>query len=140
MRSVLCGIDESGSREAVDAAVDYCLENGSNLRLVGVVEDKLTDSTRSTAGERTRRSKTVRLEVDGAVEVARAAGVTARTTLVAGNMVRELVREAAATGSTDVFYVRSRGPLRSTFTRKARTEVVHIPATASTSRRLRTAA
>ena len=55
MRTVLCGIDESGSHEAVIAAIDYCRENGTSLRLVGIVRDRLGDSTRGTAGERARR-------------------------------------------------------------------------------------
>jgi hypothetical protein len=128
MRSVLCGIDESGSQEAVRAAVDYSRENRADLMLVGIVKDKLSDSTRGTAGERVRRSKTVRLELDRAAEAARAAGVTVSTILRAGNPVRELLREADATGSAEVFYVRSRGPIRAAFTHQPRREVVHISA------------
>ena len=64
MHSVVCGIDESGSHEAVIAAVNYCRENGASLRLVGIVKDRLGDSTRATAGERVRRSKAVSLELN----------------------------------------------------------------------------
>ena len=140
MRSVLCGIDESGSREAVRAAVEYCLDNRAELKLVGVVMDKLSDSTRSTAGERVRRSKTVRHELDRAVESAQAAGVTASTVLRAGDPVRELSREAHATAPAAVFYVRSRGPIRWAFTRQPRMEVVHMPAATPTKRPLGAAA
>ena len=59
MHTVLCGIDESGSPEAVRAAVDYCRERQADLRLVGLIRHKLSDSTRGTAGERVRRSKAV---------------------------------------------------------------------------------
>jgi hypothetical protein len=102
MRSVVCGVDESGSHEAVRAAVDYCRENRTDLRLIGFVKDKLSDTTTVLAGERIRRSKTVRLELDRAAEAARAAGVAVSTTLRAGNPVPELIREAAATGSSEV--------------------------------------
>jgi nucleotide-binding universal stress UspA family protein len=139
MHPVLCGIDESGSREAVRAAVDYCRKNRGNLRLVGVVKDKLGDSTRGTAGERVRRSKTVRLELDRAAEEARAAGVTVSTTL-RGNPVAELLREAAATGSGEVFDVSSRGLIRAALTRQPRRELMHLSATTPTNRQLAAAA
>jgi hypothetical protein len=80
MHSVLCGIDDSGSHEAVRAAVTYCRENRTDLRLIGFVKDKLSDTTTVIAGERVRRSTTVRLELDRAAEAARAAGVTVSTT------------------------------------------------------------
>jgi nucleotide-binding universal stress UspA family protein len=140
MHPVLCGIDESGSREAVRAAVVYCRKNRGNLKLVGGVEDKLSDSTRGTAGERVRRSKTVRLELDRAAEEARAAGVTVSTTLRAGNPVAELLREAAATGSGEVFYVSSRSLIRAALTRQPRRELRHISATTPTNRQQAAAA
>jgi hypothetical protein len=124
MHTVLCGIDESGSAEAVRAAVDYCRENQADLRLVGIVQNRLGDSTRGTAGERIRRSTAVRLELDRAAETARAADVTASTTLRAGNPVHELLREAVVTGPAEVFYVRTRGSIRAALTRQPRREVV----------------
>jgi hypothetical protein len=140
MHSVLCGIDESGSHEAVRAAVDYCRKNRGNLRLVGVVKDKLSDSTRGTAGERVRRSKTVSLELNRAAEAARAAGVPVSMILRAGNPVPELVREAAATGSGEVFYVSSRSLIRAALTRQPRRELVHLSATTPTNGQLAAAA
>jgi hypothetical protein len=124
MRTVLCGIDESGSPEAVRAAIDYCREHQADLRLVGLVRGKLGDSTRGTAGERVRRSMTVRFELNRAAQAARAAGVTTTTTLRAGNGVHELLREIVAMGSAEVFYVRTRGAIRAALTRQPRREVV----------------
>jgi nucleotide-binding universal stress UspA family protein len=140
MHSVLCGIDESGSHEAVRAAVNYCRENRADLRLIGFVKDKLSDTTTVTAGERVRRSKTVRLELDRAAEAARAAGVTVSTTLRAGNPVAELLREAAATGSGEVFYVSPRGLIRAALTRQPRRELMHLSATTPTNGQLAAAA
>jgi nucleotide-binding universal stress UspA family protein len=140
MHSVLCGIDDSGSHEAVRAAVTYCRENRTNLRLIGVVKDKLSDTTTVIAGERVRRSKTVRLELDRAAEAARAAGVTVSTTLRAGNPVPELLREAAATGSGEVFYASSRGLIRAALTRRPRREVVHLSTATPTDGQLAAAA
>jgi hypothetical protein len=124
MRTVVCGIDESGSPEAVRAAIDYCREHQADLRLVGLVRDRVGDSTRGTAGERVRRSMTVRFELNHAAQAARPAGVTATTTLRAGNGVHELLREVVAMGSAEVFYVRTRGAIRAALTRNPRREVV----------------
>jgi hypothetical protein len=140
MRSVLCGIDESGSHEAVIAAVNYCRENRTSLRLVGIVKDRLGDSTRGMAGERVRRSKTVSLELNRAAEAARAAAVPVSMILRAGNPMLELLREAAATGSREVFYVSSRGLIRAALTRRPRRELVHLSATTPTTGRVATAA
>jgi hypothetical protein len=140
MRSVVCGVDESGSYEAVRAAVDYCRENRADLRLIGFVKDKLSDTTTVLAGERIRRSKTVRLELDRAAEAARAAGVAVSTTLRAGNPVPELIREAAATGSSEVFYVSSRGLIRAALTREPRRELMHLSAATPTNEQLAAAA
>jgi Universal stress protein family len=140
MRSVVCGIDESGSHEAVAAAVEYCRENRTSLRLVGIVKLKLSDSTRGTAGERVRRSATVSLELNRAAEAARAAGLSVSIILRAGDPVLELLREAAATGSRDVFYVKSRGPIRAVLTRQPRRELKHLSATTPTSGPLAAAA
>jgi len=140
MHTVLCGIDESGSPEAVRAAVDYCREHRSDLRLVGLVQVKLSDSTRGTAGERVRRSATVSLELNRAAEAARAAGLSVSMILRAGDPVLELLREAAATGSRDVFYVKSRGPIRAVLTRQPRRELKHLSATTPTTRPLAAAA
>jgi nucleotide-binding universal stress UspA family protein len=140
MHSVLCGIDESGSHQAVRAAVDYCRENRVGLRLIGFVTDRPGDTTTVLAGERVRRSKTVRLELDRAAEAARAAGVTVSTTLRAGNPVPELLREAAATGSGEVFYASSRGLIRAALTRRPRREVVHLSTATPTDGQLAAAA
>jgi hypothetical protein len=140
MRAVLCGIDESGSHEAVIAAVNYCRENRTSLRLVGIVRDRLGDSTRGTAGERVRRSKTVSLELNRAAEAARAAGVPVSMILRAGNPMLALLREAAATGSGDVFYMRSRGLIRAALTRQPRRELMHLSSTTPTTRPLAAAA
>jgi hypothetical protein len=140
MHSVLCGIDESGSHEAVRAAVNYCRENRADLRLIGFVKDKPSDTTTVIAGERVRRSKTVRLELDRAAEAARAAGVTTSTTLRAGNPAPELLREAAATGSGEIFYVSSRGLIRAALTRQPRREVVHLSTATPTDGQLAVAA
>jgi nucleotide-binding universal stress UspA family protein len=140
MHSVLCGIDESGSHEAVRAAVNYCRENRADLRLIGFVKDKPSDTTTVIAGERVRRSKTVRLELDRAAEAARAASVTVSTTLRAGNPVPELLREAAATGSGEIFFVSSRGLIRAALTRQPRREVVHLSTATLTDEQLAVAA
>ena len=140
MHTVLCGIDESGSPEAVRAAVDYCRERQADLRLVGLIRHELSDSTRGTAGERVRRSKTVSLELNRAAEAARAAGVPVSMILRAGNPMLALLREAAATDSGDVFYVRSRGLIRAAVTRQPRRELMHLSSTTPTTRRLAAAA
>jgi len=140
MRTVLCGIDESGSHEAVIAAIDYCRENGTSLRLVGIVRDRLGDSTRGTAGERARRSKAVALELNRAAEAARAAGVPVSMILRADNPMLALLREAAETDSGDVFYVRSRGLIRAAVTRQPRRELMHLSSTTPATRQLAAAA
>jgi hypothetical protein len=131
MRSVVCGIDESGSREAVTAAINSCRENRTSLRLVGIVKNKPSDSTRGMAGERVRRSKTVSLELNRAAEEARAAGVPVSMILRAGSPVPELVREAVATGSSEVFYVSSRGLIRAALTGQPRRKLVHLSGTST---------
>jgi hypothetical protein len=140
MRSVVCGIDESGSYEAARAAVDYCRENRADLRLIGLVKDKLSDTTTVLAGERIRRSKTVRLELDRAAEAARMVGVPVTTTLRAGNLEPELLREAGATGTGEIFYVSSRGLIRATLTRQPRRELLHLSANVPTNTQLAAAA
>jgi nucleotide-binding universal stress UspA family protein len=114
------------SREAVRAAIDFCREHGADLRLVGVVEDKLTDSTRSGAGERARRYKAVGLALKQAAETAAATGVVATTAVRVGDPTRELLREAEAVGSGDLFFVRARGRIRATLSRKPRSELAHV--------------
>ena len=141
MHSVLCGIDESGSHEAVGAAIEYCRDNGARLGLVGIVKDKFNDTTKGGAGERVRRYKTVKSELERAAESARTAGVTVTTAIRAGEAIRELLREADATGSTELFYVRSRGLIRAAFTRQPRRElVVQVAAATANVRELATAA
>jgi universal stress protein family protein len=140
MRSVVCGIDESRSHEAVTAAINYCRENRTSLRLVGIVRDKLSDTTTVIAGERIRRSKTVRLELNRAAEAARAAGVPVSMILRAGNPMPALVREAAATGSGEVFYVSSRGLIRAALTRQPRRELMHLSESTTSNEQLAAAA
>jgi hypothetical protein len=132
MAGVICGVDEAGGAEAVRAAVDFCSEHGVDLRLVGIVEDKLTDSTRATGGERVRRYKMVSLGLARAAAEARDAGVLATTTVRAGNPMEELLREAKAVGSGELFFVRTRGRLRAALGRKPRRELAHVPLAAST--------
>jgi hypothetical protein len=132
MPSVVCAIDESGSEEAVRAAIDFCLEHAADLRLVGLVEDKLTDSTRATGGERVRRNKTVKLRLHGAAEAARRAGVLATTTIRAGNVMKELLAEADAVGSGEILFVRTRGRIRATLAGKPWREAAHVSLGAST--------
>ena len=110
-------------RRPFRAAVDYCRERQADLRLVGLVRHKLSDSTRGTAGERVRRSKAVRFELNRAAEGARAAGVPVSMILRAGNPMLALLREAAATDSGDVFYVGSPGADPSGVTRQPRREL-----------------
>lgn len=126
MATVVCEIDEAGSPAAVRAALDYCREHDADLRLVGVVQDRLGDSTRGTAGERIRRSMMVRFELERALQAARAADVPATMTLRAGNAVHELLREVVEIGSAEVFYVRTRGAIRAALSRRPRQEVVHV--------------
>jgi len=126
MATVVCEIDEAGSPAAVRAALDYCREHDADLRLVGVVQDRLGDSTRGTAGERIRRSRMVRFELERALQAARAADVPATMTLRAGNAVHELLREVVEIGSAEVFYVRTRGAIRAALSRRPRQEVVHV--------------
>jgi hypothetical protein len=114
--------------------------HGARLRLNGFVKDKLSDTTTVIAGERIRRSKTVRLLLDRAAEAARAAGVAVSTTLRAGNPVPGSLREAAATGSGEIFYVSSRGLIRAALTRQPRRELMHLSVTTPTHGQLAAAA
>jgi hypothetical protein len=132
MAGVVCAVNEAGSAEAVRAAVDFCSEHDVDLRLVGIVEDRLTDSTRATGGERVRRYKLVSLGLDRAAEAAREAGVWATTTVRVGNPLDELVREAEAVGSGELFFVRTRGRIGAALARKPRRELAHVSVGAST--------
>ncbi len=140
MASVVCAVDEAGSAEAVRAAVDFCLEHAADLRFVGIVEDKITDSTRATGGERVRRYKIVSLELDRAVEAAREAGVLATTTVRVGKPMEELLRQATAVGSGELFFVRRRGRIGAARARKPRRELAHVSLAASTAAELAKAA
>jgi hypothetical protein len=132
MSCVVCAVDESGSEEAVRAAIDVCLDHAADLRLVGIVEDRLTDSTRATGGERVRRNKTVKLGLHRAAEAARNAGVLATTTIRAGDVTKELLAEADAVGSGELFFVRTRGRIGAALARKPRRELAHVSIGAST--------
>jgi Universal stress protein family len=126
MATVVCAVDDTTGAEAVEAAVDFSLEHGTDLRLVGVVKDKFTDSSRGTAGERVRRRKAVDAALERAAEVARAAGVPFTTTVRLGRVEKELLAEADAFGSGELFFVRTRGPIRAAVTGAPRREAVHI--------------
>ena len=139
MPCVVCVVDESGTEEAVRAAIDFCLEHVADLRLVGIVEDKLTDSNRA-GGERVRRNKTVKLRLHRAVEAARSANVPATTTIRAGNVMKELLTEADAVGSGELFFVRTRGRIQAALTSKPRSEAAHVSLGASNVRELARAA
>ena len=132
MSYVVCAVDESGSEEAVQAAIGVCLEHGAELRLVGIVEDRLTDSTRATGGERVRRNKTVKLGLQRAAEVASNAGVLATTTIRAGDVMKELLAEADAVGSGELVFVRTRGRIGAALRRKPRRELARVSMDAST--------
>jgi hypothetical protein len=123
---VVCAVAAPMSHEIVQAAMLFCLDRGAKLRLVGIVEDKLWDSTRATGGERVRRYKHTRLELDQALETARAAGVVATTTVRAGDVVREALREAEAVDASDVFFACTRGRIRTALTRKPSLELEHV--------------
>jgi hypothetical protein len=132
MPYVVCAVDERDSEDAVRAAIEFCLEQEADLRLVGVVKDKLSDSTRATAGERIRRYNAVKLQLDSATNTARAAGVRATTTVRAGDLSKEVLAEAEAVGSGELFFVRTRGRIRAAISRKPRKETVHLSFDAST--------
>jgi hypothetical protein len=132
MPRVVCAVDESGSDEAVTAAIKFCLERGADLRLVGVVEDKFTDSTLTTGGDRDRRTMMVTRRLHRAVEAARAAGVLATTTVRAGSVMKEVLEEAHAVGSDELFFVRTRGRIGAAVARKPRRELAHVSIGAST--------
>ncbi len=132
MPRVVCAVDESGSEEAVTAAIRFCLEHGADLRLVGVVEDKFTDSTLTTGGDRDRRTMMVTRRLHRAAEAARAAGVLATATVRAGNVMKEVLGEAHAVGSDELFFVRTRRWIGAALARKPRRELAHVSLGVST--------
>ena len=136
MATVICAIDDRGGAEAVDAAVSVCLEHGADLRLVGVVKERITDS----AGERVRRRKAVQTGLERAAVVARAAGVPFTTTVRLGRVEEELLAEADAFQSGELVFVRTRSRIRAALTGAPRREVVHISMGESTVRELAAAA
>lgn len=140
MPPVVCAVHAPMSREVVQAAVLFCLDRGADLRLVGVVEDKLSDSTRATGGERVRRYKHTRQELDRAAETARAAGVVGTTTMRAGDAIEEALREAEAIEASDVFFVRTRGRIRAALTRRPPIEMNHVTRIPPSEKELATAA
>jgi hypothetical protein len=140
MPPVVCAIDETGSDEAVEAALDFCLDHEAPLRLVGIVRDSLVESARSPSGERIRRHRDVRLALDRAAVRAEAAGIAVTTNIRAGDPMRELMQEADAAGSGELFLVRSRGRIRAALGREPRRELAHLSMGASTVRRLARAA
>jgi hypothetical protein len=140
MATVICAIDDRGGAEAVDAAVSVCLEHGADLRLVGVVKERISDSGRGMAGERVRRRTVVQTELERAAVVARAAGVPFTTTVRPGRVEEELLAEADAFQSGELVFVRSRSRIRAALTGAPRREVVHISMGESTVRELAAAA
>jgi hypothetical protein len=126
MPSVVCAVDEAGSEEAVRAAIDSCVEHGADLRLVGIVADKLTDSTHATSGERVRRNNTVRFRVERAADAARKKGVVATAVVRVGDPMEELLEEAKKVGSGELFFVRTRGRIRAAVTGQPRREPAHV--------------
>jgi Universal stress protein family len=140
MATVVCAVDDREGTEAVDAAVDFCLEHGTDLRLVGIVKNKFTDSSRGTAGERVRRRKAVTAALERATEVARAAGVPFTITVRVGRDDRELLAEAEAVGSGELFFVRTRSRIRVAITGAPRREPVHVSMGESIVRQLAAAA
>jgi hypothetical protein len=126
MALVVCGVRAPMSRELVQAAVLSCLDRGADLRLVGVVEDKLSDSTRGTSGERVRRYKHMKQELDQAAEIAQAAGVVATTMVRAGDAFEETLREAEAVDASDVFFERRRNRIWAGFTWRPAREINHV--------------
>lgn len=134
MTRVVCGIGESpATLDAVPAAVDFCRETGAELELVGLVKDTLSDSTRSGAGNKVARYKQVKFELDRAAEVVREAGFSPEIVVRAGDAPSGLIREAQAVGADDIFYVSTRGRIRSALTGKPRAELVHVALAAETS-------
>jgi hypothetical protein len=140
MATVVCAVDDTEDAEAVEAAVDFCLEHGTDLRFVGIVRDKFTDSSRGTAGERVRRRKAVITGLERAADVARAAGVPFTTTVRLGRVEKELLAEADAVGSGELFFVRTRSRIRAALTGTPRREDVHISMGESMVRQLAEAA
>ena len=140
MPTVVCAVDELGGDEAVNAAIDFCIGHMADLRLVGVVADKFTDSSRGTAGERVRRRKAVTSALERAADAARAAGVRHSTTVRLGRVEKELLAEAGAVGSGELFFLRRRGRIRAVVTGMPRQDAVHISMAESTSRQLSAAA
>ena len=140
MATVVCAVDGREGAEAVDEAVDFCLEHGMDLRLVGVVEDKLSDSSRGTAGERLRRRNAVDARLIRAARLARAAGVPFTMTVRLGRVEEEVLAEADAVGSGELFFVRTRGRIRAAVTGAPRREGVHVSMGESIVRELAAAA
>jgi hypothetical protein len=139
MPTATCLVRGPESDQAVRAAISYCQENRAVLSLVGVVEDKATDSTR-VWGARLRRAATVRFELARAAEAARVAGVLATTRLRAGNLMTELAQEANAPDARELFFVVTRGRIRATLTGKPRQELVRMTLTGSNTDRFDVAA
>jgi hypothetical protein len=78
------------------------------------------------------KQTSVKLGLERAAEAARQAGVHATTTIRAGNVMKELLAEAGAVGSGELFFVRTRGRIRAALTGKAPREVAHVSLAAST--------
>jgi hypothetical protein len=140
MATVVCAVDDREGAEAVHAAVDFCLEHGADLRLVGVVRDRFTDSSRGTAGQRVRRRNAVHTALERAADIARTAGVTVTTTVRLGRVENALLAEANAVGSGEFFFVRTRSRIRAAVTGTPRREAVHVAMGESTVRQLAAAA
>jgi len=127
MARVLCAVDGSHvGRQAVDAAVAFCREHNADLELVGVVKERLSDSTRATGGELVRRYNQVQFELARAAAIAREAGLTPEIALRSGNMVKELLREADATLAEEVFLARRHSRIWAALTGRPRETVTRV--------------
>ena len=133
MTRVVCGVGESpATLDAVPAAVAFCRKNGADLELVGLVKDTMADS-RSGIGNKVARYKQVKFELDRAAEVVREAGLSPEIVVRPGEAPIELIREAEAVGANEIFYVSTRGRIRSALTGKPRAELVHVSLPTETS-------
>ena len=140
MATVVCAIDETDGSEALDAAVEFCLEFGARLHLVGVVRESLGDSTRGSAGERVRRRRAVSAALERAAAAARSAGLLVTTSMRVGRVEKELLREAEAVDAGELFFVRTSSWIVAALTGGPRREAVHLSMGEPTVRKLAAAA
>lgn len=127
MARVLCAVDDSpAAGEAVRAAIAFCREHGAALKLVGVVKPSIFDPPQPSSGERVRRFNQVQFALARAAEVAREGALESEITVRAGDPAKELLREADATLTEEVFLARSRNRLTAWLTRRPRITVTRV--------------